>query len=60
MKIPQYLFLVEINSKKSVHSVDKQMVIGTISKKSNVEFSKIIDKTYFETTGDLKQYDDLL
>ena len=47
------------NFKKPVYLVDKPMVIRAVSKKSNGEFSKIFDKTYFITTGDLKQYEDL-
>ena len=47
------------NFKKPVYLVDKPMVIRAVAKKSNGEFSKIIDKTYFVTTGDLKQYEDL-
>ena len=47
------------NFRKPVYLVDKPMVIRAVAKKSNGEFSKIIDKTYFVTSGDLKQYEDL-
>ena len=47
------------NFKQPVYLVDKPMVIRAVAKNSNGEFSKIIDKTYFITTGDLKQYEDL-
>ena len=44
------------NFKKPVYLVDKPMVIRAVSKNTQGEFSKIYDKTYFITTGDLKQY----
>lgn len=47
------------NFKKPVYLVDKPMVIRAVSKNTQGEFSKIFDKTYFITTGDLKQYQDL-
>lgn len=47
------------NFKQPVYLVDKPMVIRAVAKNSNGEFSKIVDKTYFVTTGDLKQYEDL-
>ena len=47
------------NFKEPVYSVDKPMVIRAVSKKSDGTFSKIMEKTYFVTTGDLKQYEDL-
>ena len=47
------------NFKQPVYLVDKPMVIRAVAKNSQGEFSKIIDKTYFVTTGDLKQYEDL-
>ena len=47
------------NFKAPVYSVDKPMVIRAVSKKSDGTFSKIMEKTYFVTTGDLKQYEDL-
>ena len=47
------------NFKKPLYLVDKPMVIRAVSKNTQGEFSKIFDKTYFITTGDLKQYQDL-
>ena len=47
------------NFKKPVYLVDKPMVIRAVSKNSGGSFSNIIDKTYFVTTGDLKQYESL-
>ena len=47
------------NFKKPVYLVDKPMVIRAVSKNTQGEFSKIYDKTYFITTGDLKQYQNL-
>lgn len=47
------------NFKKPVYLVDKPMVIRAVSKNSQGTFGKIIDKTYFVTTGDLKQYEEL-
>ena len=47
------------NFKKPVYLVDKPMVIRAVAKNNNGEFGQIFDKTYFVTTGDLKQYQDL-
>ena len=47
------------NFKKPVYLVDKPMVIRAVSKNAQGEFSKIFDKTYFVTNGDLKYYEDL-
>ena len=47
------------NFKAPVYLVDKPMVIRAVAKNSQGEFSKIVDKTFFVTTGDLKQYEDL-
>ena len=45
--------------KEPVYLVDKPMVIRAVSKNSDGTFNKIVEKTYFITTGDLKQYEDL-
>ena len=47
------------NFKEPVYLVDKAMVIRAVAKNSQGEFTSIVDKTYFITTGDLKQYEDL-
>ena len=47
------------NFKKPVYLVDKPMVIRAVAKNSQGTFGKIIDKTYFVTTRDLKQYEEL-
>ena len=47
------------NYKEPVYLLDKAMVIRAVSKNSKGEFSKIIDKTYFITNGDLKLYEEL-
>ena len=43
------------NYKKPVYLLDKAMIIRAVSKNNKGEFSKIVDKTYFITNGDLKQ-----
>ena len=47
------------NFKKPVYLVDKPMVIRAVSKNADGTFGKIVQKTYFVTNGDLKQYEDL-
>ena len=47
------------NYRKPNYLLDKPMVIRAVAKNSEGKFSKIFDKTYFVTNGDLKQYEDL-
>ena len=48
---------LNMNYKKPLYLVDKAMIVKAVLKNEN-GFGKIIDKTYFITTGDLNQYQD--
>jgi len=48
---------LNMNYKKPLYLVDKAMIVKAALKNVN-GFGKIIDKTYFITTGDLNQYKD--